>query len=455
MFSDILIKNAKIVSSTKVILGDIIIKDGKIAKLGKFDDIKSEIIVDAQQQYLLPGGIDPHVHFQLKTKAGFNADTFESGSLAALAGGTTTIIDFVTPAANDSLKKALAKRKKEAENIYTDYHLHQSITHWNKNTPYEMQECVEKYGIKSFKTYLAYQDSIGIDWETLERVMTKAAALDALVLVHAEEGKQIDSLVSKYEDSNKSPAIIHMKTHPVSTEVDAIEKLLKICERTNCKTYIVHVSTTEGIRLIQQAKQKGLPVFAETCTQYYLMHDNVYKTKNDLSLLNILSPPLRPIEDRNGISQALTKGYIDCIATDHCPFTKGVKLIPNQKYKDIPHGIGGVQFRNSIFHYQYVFKRLVNWQEMAKLTAENAAMIFGLSKKGKIEEGFDADMVLYQELPKAIKIKALNDFSKSDINVFENQNIQIKVQIVIKAGEIVYREGVFSRNLKQGRFIEV
>lgn len=455
MRSDILIKNAKIVSSTQIFLGDILINDGVIQKVGQLDNVETEVTIDAHQQYVLPGGIDPHVHFQLKTKNGISTDSFESGSRAALAGGTTTVIDFITPEGKQSLKDAFDKRINEVESIYTDYHFHQSITHWDESTEEQMQECIEKYGIRSFKTYLAYRDTIGIDYEILEKVMLKAAELNAIVLVHSEEGDEIDRLNKKYSTSKKSPAIIHMKTHPVETEVEAIRKVLGLCEKTKCKTYIVHVSTSEGIQLIQKAKENGVPVYAETCPQYFLMHDKVYKAKDELSLLSILSPPLRPIEDRNLIYHGISKGYFDCIATDHCAFTKGLKLIPDQKYKDIPHGIGGVQFRNSIFHYQYVYKGILSWKNMAYLTSERAASIFGLPKKGKLEEGFDADLVLYKELPKAIKIGALDDYSRSDINVFRNQNIQVSPYVVIKSGKIVYKNGEFNKQLEQGRFINV
>lgn len=455
MSSSILIKNAKIVSSDSVILGDLLVKEGQILKIGKLINDEADLIIDAKQQYLLPGGIDPHVHFRLNTKYGYNAETFESGSLAALAGGTTTIIDFITPSSQESLEEALKNRKSDIGEIYTDYHLHQSITHWDDEVSKQMERCVEEQGIKSFKTYLAYRDSIGIDWETLEQVMRKASELGAMVLVHAEEGEHIENLTAEYKNQNISLASIHMKTHPVSTEVDAIKRVIEICDKTHCKTYIVHVSTGEGIQLLWEAKQRGLPIYIETCTQYYLMHDKIYKAKNEMSLLNILSPPLRPIKDRNTISEAIINGQVDCLSTDHCPFMKGSKLQYDLKYEDIPHGIGGVQFRNSIFHYQYIFKSLVNWQRMAELTAENPARIFGLPKKGKLEEGYDADMVLYQELPKAMRIKELTDYSKSDINVFENQKIQTKAQIVIKSGQVVYQNGEFAVNLDQGKFIEV
>jgi len=433
-----------------------LIQNGIIKKIGEIDIDESLPIIDAQNQYLLPGAIDPHVHFHLKTRFGRNADTFESGSRAALAGGTTTIIDFITPEPGEDLTQALLNRKGEIKNIYTDYHFHQSITEWNQDTASQMQHCVENLGIHSFKTYLTYRSTIGIDDKLLEKVMQKAATLDALVLVHAEDGEEIDSLIKKFKYSPKSPANIHMKTHPVSSEVNAIKKVVALCEKTRCKTYIVHVSTAEGMQCIYEAKKNGTPIFAETCTQYYLMHDTIYKRKDEFSILNILSPPLRPITERNSILQGLMKDdYIDCLSTDHCPFTKGMKLIPDHQYKDIPHGIGGVQFRNLLFHQHFIFKSLLPWQKMAELTAENAAKIFNLPNKGKIEEGFDADLVLYKELPKSIKIKQLRDYSLSDINVYKNQNIQAEIQWVIKAGKVVYQDGEFKSDLEQGNFLKV
>lgn len=456
MNSKLFIKNAKIVKSSSIHLGNVLLEDGKIKEIGDLSlETKDNIpILDAQNQYLLPGGIDAHVHFHLKTANGLTTDNFESGSRAALAGGTTTIIDFITPQRNEDLKQALLCRQQEVGQIYTDYSFHQSITHWDENTAKQMEEAVLHDGITSFKTYLAYSDSIGIDLTTLEKVMLKARELQAIVLVHAEVGEMIDEWLNNNDHQKLNPGFIHKKSHSIESETEAIKKVVALARKTSCKTYIVHVSTEEGMNIIKNAKNEGVPVFAETCPQYFVFENKIYSKKDKKTINYILSPPIRSIEDREGIIQAVANNNTDCISTDHCSFSSNLKYKNSEDYKKIPHGVGGVQYRLMLFYQSFISHGYSTWIDMARQTAENPAEIFGLKSKGKIEIGYDADLVLMKILDERIKIKQLPNYSKSDINVYQDIKISAIPSIIIKGGQIVYENNHLLSDIPSGKFIK-
>lgn len=449
--TSVLIKNAKIVTPKKTVHGDLFIEEGKIKQIGQFSQNAASVTIDAKNQYIMPGGIDAHVHFNLKTKGIFTADDFKSGSKAALAGGTTTIIDFVTPERQESIHLAFKNRKKETNSCYTDYAFHQSITHWNEQTAKEMEEAVHEFGIKSFKIYLAYQDSIGINFAILEKVMETASKLDAIVLIHAEVGELIKEL--EKENTDEQALIKHQLTHTAEVEYLAIERALELVEKTSCKTYFVHVSTKKGIELISKAKEKGLPVFAETCPQYFLFHKESFRKNIDLEVLSIMSPPIRSLSDKRAILNAIAHKQFDCINTDHCSFMRNQKMAQLDSYKNMPNGIGGVQQRLSLVLNEFGSTCILNWQELAQLTAGRAAKIFGLSGKGMIKVGYDADLVIYKENSKMIPLSDYQDYSKSDIRIFEDKKIRFIPNTVIKGGSIVFSDGEFINDLPLGKYL--
>ncbi|OYT17073.1 MAG: hypothetical protein B7C24_04545 [Bacteroidetes bacterium 4572_77] len=431
--SVLFIESAKVVFPNSMEVSNILVVDGVIANIGLEKPPKNAKIIKASNLVLTAGGIDAHVHFNLQTANGLTADDFESGSQAALAGGTLSVIDFITPKAQEDLHLAYEKRIKEVSNAVVNCGFHQSITHWDEHTAEQMKHAVEQDGISSFKTYLAYGKTIGIDAEVLEKVMRQAADLNALVLVHAENGALIDELLESNKSKKKSIAKIHKETHPDETELQAVKTVLALCEKTKCKTYIVHVSTALSMQLIQQAKKNGLPVFAETCPQYFLLNDSLYQGEESKAINYILSPPLRSEENRKGISQAIEKGVVDTISTDHCSFSYAIKH-QSDDYDKVPQGIGGVQYRIMLAYTHFVKENKMTWMQMMKLLAENPAQIFSLKNKGKIAVGYDADLVLWQELEEPVFISDLNLKTKSDFVSFENRKTSLLVKMIIKNG---------------------
>ena len=447
---NLLIKNGKLVIPTTIINADLLIVDGKISSIEPTIESSDFPILDAKGRYVLPGGIDPHVHLSLPTKNGLSADDFESGSLAALAGGTTTFIDFITPKKGQKLFDAFKQRLAEVENCHCDYAFHMSIIEWRSSIPEEMEACTKECGITSFKTYLAYQKSIGISLLYLEKVMNAAKSLNAMVTIHAELGDTIDELQKETLNYNQKELVFHSKTRPDYTEYQAVGKIIELVRKTGCQTYIVHVSTVESLTKINKAQKEGLPIFAETCPQYFTFNESVYQKSQEDALGYIMSPPIRSEENRKGIENGIRNGTISTLGTDHCPFTLDQKQ--NAKdFTEIPNGAGGLQHRLSLVYSRFVKKEQLSFNEMINLTCCNPAQIFQLPQKGKIAVGYDADLVIWKEIYEKAGDQIL--YSKSDLDIYKNEIIQGKADIVIRTGQIVYQNEKLAGNLPIGRYL--
>ena len=448
----ILVKNGLIVSDRDTIKADILIEDGIITEIKEHIKVKDAVILDARGQYVLPGGIDAHVHLCLSTANGTIADDFCEGSMAALAGGTTTFIDFITPERNEPITEATLKRKKEADNSFIDYALHGSITSWNESTFDEMKACVEKEGITSFKIYMAYKKGIGINDDIFFKTMRSAKALGIIVLSHCENGDVIDLMQEEAINNKQFDAKYHALTRPSVTEAEAVNRALMMAKITGASLYIVHVSTAEGARLIKEAKKEGLNVYAETCPHYLLLNDKAYKS-TDHPEKYIMSPPLRKQKDQNYLWKALTDGVIDIVSTDHCSYLLKDK-INKRDFTKVPNGIAGLETRLSLLFTYGVLESRFSVNRFVALTSTNPAKMFGLyPRKGTISVGSDADIVIWQNKKETIANKNLHH--KSDHTVFEGMEIGAKPQTVICGGHIAYEKGKLNTEGMKGRYLKM
>lgn len=446
---NLLLKNGKLVFAHRIEESDLLIENGKISRLGKEISVKSIPELDLQGAYVLPGGIDPHVHLALPTPVGPSADDFTSGSRAALAGGTTTFIDFITPAKGEKLVDAYYKRKAEVNNCFCDYAFHMSIVEWRDSIPSEMEKCVNSCGITSFKTYLAYQKTIGIDFETLEKVMQTARKLNVAVTIHAELGNIIDHLRDEAVKNGQASLQNHPLTRPDYTEYEAIEKVVSLVRKTKCQTYIVHVSTQKSLEIIAQAQAEGLSIYAESCPQYFTFNNTVYEKPEEQALAYIISPPIRSEENRKGVLEHVLKGTVCTIGTDHCPFHLQQKQMVSD-FTQIPNGTGGIQHRMSMLYTKG--KALgMNMNQLSELSSSHAAQFFRLPKKGEIAPGYDADLVVWKTTEQ--KIKDQNRYSVCSLDIYAEENILGKADIVIKGGQIVYENGKLAEHLPQGNYL--
>ena len=438
--SRILIRNARLVDADDTLEGDLLIEDGMIVKRGNLQATLpgDYFSFDASGMYVLPGGIDPHVHLALPTPAGNSCDDFLTGSEAALAGGTTYIMDFVTPRKGQSLMEALKLRRREAAQSVTGYGLHMGISEWNASIASEIVPCIRKEGIRSFKAYLAYRETIGINYRQLEEMMKIVGQVGGLVMVHCEDGEEISKLQAEFLQSGKTRPCYHPLARPAEGEVRAIEKVVELADITGCPAYIVHVSTGKGADAILAAKKNGIRVFAETCPHYLLLDESVYDpAKSDPEVLPyIFSPPARSKKDQDRLWKGLTDGTFDVVATDHCPFnTVGQKDRGLNDFTRIPNGAAGIMNRMRLLFTYGVQKRNLTLNRFVSLTSTRPAEIFGLGKqKGKLLPGYDADLVIWNPDARDI-ISAKNPLSHCDSDIFEGLSVRGGAESVMIGGE--------------------
>jgi dihydropyrimidinase len=419
-----LIINGLIATPTGPLQQDVAISGERIEAVGLLNPAKfpGYSIVDATAGIILPGGIDPHVHLALPTPAGNSADDFFSGSKAALAGGTTTIFDFVTPQRGQSLPDALHFRRKESENSIIDCRLHAGISEWNNVVAKDLIYCIENEHITSVKAYLAYRSSIGIDYGDLKAAMAVLAGTGVVLMVHCEDGDLISQNQKRLLQEGKTRPAYHARSRPPEAEIAAISRVIELAAQTGCAVYIVHISTRLGAELVKKAKQSGIKVFGETCPQYLLLDDSVYNLdKDDLKVLPyILSPPIRGREDHEGLWDALANGAIDVVATDHCPFNLyGQKDAGIADFSLIPNGAGGIEHRLGLLYTFGVCRERIGLYRFVELVSTRAAEIFcPMEKKGRIEKGYLADLVLWNR-DQTSMISAKRHFSRCDSEIYE------------------------------------
>ncbi len=451
----LLIKNSHIVNAGQTLKSDILIDNGKIVEIAEniiattFD----KRVIDAKGLIAFPGGIDPHVHLALPTPAGNSSDDFYSGSIAALSGGTTTIIDFVTPNPGQSLTEAYKIRKQVAGNSLIDYRFHMGISGYNSNTPRDIIQCIYEEGITSFKVYLAYKNTIGIDYTALEKIMKIMAANNVLLMIHCEDGDKINELQNEFISKGLTTPLYHELSRPEKVESDAVAKVLELAESTKCKTYLVHISAKDSIAQIADYK-KTSEIFAETCPQYLILDKDNYNQPLPDSLKYVISPPLRDMESRNTLWENITKGTVDVISTDHCPFnTFGQKDIGFNNFSEIPNGAGGIEYRMPLLYTYGVLQNRISLQRFVELTSANAARIFGLyPQKGVIAVGADADIVLWDPYIEST-IENTTQFQQCDSNIYDGIKVKGGPAYVICNGIIAFKDGNIQNIDLRGRLL--
>lgn len=452
----ILIKNADIITGEIQRYGDILIEDGIIKQISEHIQLPTTEYIEynAVGKYLIPGGIDPHVHLSLPSNHGLSSDNFETGSIAALFGGTTTIIDFVTPGKNESLISALEQRQAEIKNCYCDYALHMSITSWQNNYTSEIETCVKEDGIPSFKIYLAYKDSIGLEDEYFFKVLEELSKHKAMIMIHAENGDLIKHLQHKYLSLGLFGTQYHAMSRPDDAEAEAVFRSLTFSKYTNCPVYFVHISTEKALRYIAEARNNGQKVWAETCPHYLMFNESCYKPVFDESAKYVMSPPLRAARNNQALWEGLKNETINVLATDHCPFHyKSQKEKGKTDFTKIPNGVGGIEHRLQLSYTYGVLQEKISLQQWVQLNATNPAKIFGLyPQKGIIAEGSDADLVIWNpNLQQTISVN--NQHQQCDHNIYENIKITGNAETVILRGIPIIENQQLLQKKSFGKFV--
>ena len=449
----LLIKNGTITGSSDTTAADVLIHDGLIVRTGPgLAEDGADMIIDARGMYLLPGGVDPHVHMHLPAAGGFSSDDFFTGSRAALYGGTTSIIDFVTPARGESLPGALEKRLREAETSMADYAFHVSPVEWRNNTGDEIRECINM-GVTSFKVYMAYKKTVGLNDDDLLKVMSSVGKAGCIVTVHCEEGDEIENLRDLYHRKNHSTPLYHALSRPANLEAAAVKKAIELASKTDCPLYIVHVSSKESLHHIRQAQANRQTVYAETCPQYLLLDDSKYLGEFHKTAPYVISPPLRTNEDSDALWDALADGTLSTVGTDHCPFTMEQKSAGINDFRRIPGGAGGVEHRLSLLYTYGVLTNRLTFNQIVNLYSSAPAGIFGiLPRKGILAEGSDADVVIWNPEGESI-ISAEKHHMNCDINIYEGTTVRGSPEYVIKGGAVVIEKGRMADRVRSGDYL--
>jgi len=449
----IIIKNGTLVSSAGTMPADVLIEDDRISAVGQ--DIgysEADSVIDAGGMFVLPGGVDPHVHMHLPSPAGFSSDDFLSGSRAALHGGTTTIIDFVTPEKGEPLPLALEKRMREAERSLTDYAFHVSPVEWRESIPDEIRDCI-RMGVTSFKVYMAYKQTVGLGDDDLLRVMKAVGKAGGTVTVHCEEGDEIERLRDRFIQDGHTLPLYHFLSRPSRLETYAVKKAIGLAAKAECPLYIVHVSAAESLEHIREAHSREEPVYAETCPQYLLLDNSKYTGPFEQTSPFVISPPLRTEADSDALWHALADGTLRTVGTDHCPFTAEQKRAGLDDFRKIPGGAGGVEQRLALLYTYGILTGRLNFNQLVNAFSAEPSRIFGIyPRKGDISAGSDADIVIWNPEPAGI-ISAESHHMNCDINIYEGMAVRGFPEYVIKGGEVVIEKGVMTGKEKRGNYL--
>jgi dihydropyrimidinase len=450
----ILITNGIIVTATDKYESDILITGGRITLIEpKIIVNDADKVISAKGYYIFPGGVDPHVHMHLPTPAGFSSDDFLTGSKASLYGGTTTLLDFVTPNKGQSLTDALRKRKDEAENSMVDYSFHVSPVEWRDTTEKEINDCISE-GITSFKVYMTYKETIGLKDNDILKVMNAVGTADGTVTVHCESGDEIDILRNKFFAQHHIEPKYHPLSRPAELEAGAVKRAIDMANHANCTLYIVHVSSKESLTHILEAQGRDQKVFAETCPQYLLLDDSKYEGSFYRTSIFIISPPLRKKEDNDALWDALSKGIVKTVGTDHCPFNLGQKATGLTDFRKIPNGAGGVEHRLELLYTYGVLENRITLNQMVNSFSTQPAKIFGLfPSKGDIQAGSDADLVIWDP-DSENTISAKTHHQNCDNNIYEGITTRGRAEYVIAGGRIVIGKGEMIAPEIRGKFIK-
>lgn len=451
MVFDLVISQGTLITGGEIIQADIGIRRGIIEKIG--EHLQGKVIIDAQDCYIIPGGIDPHVHLDMSTGSTTSSDNWTTGTIAAACGGTTTVIDFVEPEGNQQLLEAWRARRKDAEKgSVLDFGLHMTINSANRET-FEQIAGIVEVGVSSFKLYTTYNGLMLKDDEML-KVMSAVHNANGIVMVHSESDKIIQFATTVIVQSGRLVPSSHPISRPPKAEVEAIYQVLKLAKKSDVPTYIVHISTSDGATAVAEAVSKGQIVWGETCPQYLILNEEKYDLPGFEGAKFVCSPPLRAKENNLALWQHLAEGNLHSIGTDHCPFFySGQKDLGMSDFRSIPGGLPGIQSRIEIMYTYGVLAGFINLNQWVRLCSSKPAQIFGLhSRKGSIKPGLDADLVIFDpNIEKIITHEGLSE--RVDYTPYEGFKLQGAVKTTIATGEIIVLNGKFQGKNHRGRYL--
>jgi dihydropyrimidinase len=449
----ILIRNGRIVTASEDYVADIYIEGETVHSIGKNLQVQADQTIDASGKVVLPGGIDPHVHLQMPFMGTWSSDSYETGTLAALHGGTTMVIDFVLQTQGKSLQHALdAWRGRSDGNCYGDYSFHIAVTDYNNDTRKEIGPMVEKEGITSFKTFMAYKGALMIDDGQMVDLMQEVKRHGGMVTVHATNGDMIDRLIAIHRAEGKLSPLYHYLSQPEVTEAEASARFADMAHYTGVQGYIVHMTCQGALDAVRRATLRNQKVYAETCIQYLLLDASLYE-QNPEGAKWVMSPPLRQKKDQAALWAGIDQGLVQLVATDHCPFTWEQKMMGKDDFSKIPNGHPAIEHRMELLWSEGVAKGRISANKYVELSSANAARIFGMyPKKGCIAPGSDADIVIFDPNERHT-LSAQSHHMNVDYSAYEGHEVQGKCKTVILRGKVAIDDGKVLIQKGYGQFV--
>jgi dihydropyrimidinase len=452
----LLIRGGTVVNADRQFRADVLCVDGRIAAVGEnLPQPAGAQLVDAGGQYVMPGGIDPHTHMQLPFMGTVTMDDFFTGTAAGLAGGTTSIIDFVIPSPQQPLMEAYQTWRGWAEKSASDYSFHMAITWWDDSVRRDMGTLVQQEGINSFKHFMAYKNAIMCDDETLVNSFRRCLELGAMPTVHAENGELVFLLQKEVAAMGITGPEGHPLSRPPMVEGEAANRAIAIAQVLNVPIYVVHVSCIEAAEAIARARAQGQRVYGEVLAGHLVLDDSVYRHPDFASAAaHVMSPPFRPKGHQEFLWRGLQSGNLHTTATDHCTFCATQKAAGKDDFAKIPNGCGGVEERLAVLWDAGVNTGRLTPSEFVAITSANTAKLFNIyPQKGSVSVGADADLVVWD--PQGSKtLSAKTQFSKGDFNIFEGRTVRGIPSHTVSQGRLVFVQGDLRASQGAGRYLK-
>jgi dihydropyrimidinase len=453
----ILIKNGRIVTAVDDYMADVFIEGEKVTLIGKDLKVNADKVIDASGKLVLPGGIDPHTHFDMPFGGTTSADDFASGTKAAAFGGTTTIIDFAIQTKGESTIKGLdAWHDKASGKATIDYGFHMIVTDMPEERLPEMRKLVDE-GITSYKLFMAYPGVLYVDDGTLYRAFRQAGENNTRICMHAENGIVIDEIIKAAVKDGKTEPKYHALTRPTRMEAEGVHRAISIAEVAKVPLYIVHLSSSDALEQVKIGRARGVDVVAETCPQYLFLDQSYYEREGFEGAKWVMTPALREKWNQDVLWQGLKFRDLETIATDHCPFCfKDQKELGKDSFTKIPNGAPGVENRMSLVYNGGVVAGRISLNRFVELTSTAAAKAFGLfPKKGTIAVGSDADIVIFD--PDRKETISVNNphthHMRVDYSAYEGFQVQGFTETVLSRGRVIIEKNELKTE-RGGQFVK-
>ncbi|MCB1049482.1 MAG: dihydropyrimidinase [Acidobacteria bacterium] len=454
----LLIKNGRIITAVDDYFADIYIEDETIKIIGKDLDIQADEVLDAAGKFVFPGGIDPHTHFDMPFGGTTSADDFETGTRAAAHGGTTTIIDFAIQTKGQSTLAALDTWHAKAQGkTAIDYGFHMIVTDMADDRLHEMKKLADD-GVTSYKLFMAYPGVLYVDDGTIFRAMRKAGEDGTVICMHAENGIVIDEIVKRARAEGKTAPKYHALTRPTRMEAEGVHRAISIAEVAGVPVYIVHLSSSDALEQVTQARNRGVHAFAETCPQYLFLDYTYYEKPGFEGAKYVMTPALRDKWNQEKLWRGLQFGDLQSVSTDHCPFCfKDQKTLGIDDFSKIPNGAPGVENRMALVYNGGVNSGYISLNKFVELTSTAAAKMFGIfPKKGTIAVGSDADIVIFD--PNREETISVNNpcthHMRVDYNTYEGFQVKGFPETVVSRGKVIVQSCNYIGKKGDGRFLK-